>query len=52
MELGLTGRLGGECVKVEEFEIEGVRDWVVRSSRGRKGESSVAPRFPIKGGCR
>jgi len=44
VNLGPTDELGGgESLKVEELEIKGVRHWMVRSSRWRKGESLATP---------
>ena len=44
MKLGLTGGLGGrERLKVEEFKIKGVGDWVVRGNRWGEGESLATP---------
>ena len=39
---------GGERLKVEEFEVECVRDWEVRGSGWGEGKSLGAPRLPIK----
>ena len=48
VSLGLASGLGGEeGRKVEKFEIEGVRDWVVRGGRWREGKNPVILRVPI-----
>ena len=44
MNLGLTDWFrGGEGLKVEELEIKGIRDWVVRGNRWREDESLGTP---------
>lgn len=44
MNPGLTSGLGGsEGLEVEEFEIKGVGDWMVRVSQRREGKSLATP---------
>ena len=44
VNLRLTSGLGGgEGLKVEEFKTKGVRNWMVRGSGWREGESLGTP---------
>jgi hypothetical protein len=44
MNLRLTDTLGGgEGLEVEEFKIEGFRDWVCCGSQWREGKSLSTP---------